>query len=169
MKPNGKRQTISRMISRLRDKAPKPDDYLRFSSATSDIEQALCISNEAAAMTLYGLCATGNVRVFNGQYEVIDVEKCVMEDFERIKPIFVSRDDVRHWLTEWSRGPVRRDRDKVILTMVREGLVPGRNISWKKFCVEVRNKCNGWGAKDKPATGFGDKQIQRAVKGLQSL
>jgi hypothetical protein len=140
-----------------------------FSSATADIAQALCIPNEAAAMTLYGLCATGNVRAFGDQGEVLDVEKRLIEDLERLNPILVSGDDVRHWLRGWSRGPIRQDRDKVILAKLRKGLIPGSNIHWKKFRDDIRNDCNGWGAKGKPANGFGDKQIQRAVKRLRSL
>jgi hypothetical protein len=116
-------------------------------------------------MTLYGLCATGNVGSVTDELEIIDGEECTIEELEG-SLAFVSASDVRHWLTEWSPAPQPLKRDAVIEAKLQAGAIPGRNIPWKKFCDEIRDECNGWGAKGKPAWGFSNKQIQRHVKDL---
>jgi hypothetical protein len=55
----------------------------------------------------------------------------------------------------------------VIEKLLAEGLNPPRNIKWKPFYKKVRDECNGW-IDDRPALGFGDKQIQRVVKELRT-
>ena len=55
-------------------------------------------SIEAATMTLYGLCATGNVHCLNNQGELIETI-----DIEG-KPAFFRASDVRSLLTDWSKG-----------------------------------------------------------------
>jgi hypothetical protein len=139
---------------------------LTFSKAAIEIGQALNIDHEAARMTLYGLCATGNVRWVDNQRKLVDEDKCTIADFTG-KPNFVSAEDVRDWLTEWSPAPQPSRREAVIDKMIAEGLNPPRNINWKMFYKRVRDECNGW-LGDRPAPGFSDKQIQRIYKDLRS-
>jgi hypothetical protein len=138
---------------------------LSFSNAASEIADALNIKHEAATMMLYGLCATGEVRWWNAE-GLIDEDECTVADFGN-KPKRVSADDVRHCLGEWSEGPQRSGRRAVISAMIAEGVVPPDTIEWTTFCKRVRDECNGWRAKGKPAWGFGDKQIRRIVTDLR--
>ena len=117
-------------------------------------------------MTLYGLCATGNVRCLDDQGEVVDEDECTISHFSK-KPKYVIASDVRSFLTDWSPDPLPSKREAVISAMIAEGLNPTRNINWKLFCDRVRNDCNGWIGK-RIAPGFSQKQIQRIVKDLRS-
>jgi hypothetical protein len=124
-------------------------------------------------MTLHGLCATGNVSSWNGQFEIIDIEKVTADQFGRPNvpgcPAFVDADEVRHYIAEWSSAPSsNKIRDQIIQKLLNEGHVPPRAIKWKAFYKLVRDACNGWLGDRRPAHGFGDKQIQRAVKDLRS-
>jgi hypothetical protein len=140
---------------------------LTMDEAATEIAQALNLHSEAAAMMLYGLCATGNVRWLDGAGEVINEDECTVANFNH-KPVLVMADDVRHWLTQWSRAPQPSRREAVIAALIAEGFNPPRNIPWKKFCGEVRDKCNGWLSNGEPALGFSDRQIQRTVKELRA-
>jgi hypothetical protein len=51
--------------------------------AVTQIAHALNIEDEPAAMMLYGLCATGNVRWFDAQGELIDEDECTIADFNQ--------------------------------------------------------------------------------------
>src|SRR5262249_39334259 len=119
---------ISSIIGRIKTKAP--GKALSFSKAATEIGKALNIKHEAAAMTLYGLCATGSVRWVDSGGEVVDEDECTIADFDH-KPKSVAADDVRHWLTEWSNVPQSSRRETVIDAMIAEGLIPPRKISWK--------------------------------------
>jgi hypothetical protein len=60
-------------------------------------------------------------------------------------PSLLPEDDLRDWLREQSSVPLfNQQRDAVIVEMLRSGDNPPRNISWKEFCVKVRDQCNGW-------------------------
>jgi hypothetical protein len=143
---------------------PKSEPLV-FTKAVTEIADALNVKNDAAAMTLYGLCATGNIRWLGEGGEVIDEDECTIADFNH-KPRWVIASDVRSFLTDWSPDPQPSHRHAVIKAKLDEGARPGRTIPWKKFCNEVRDKCNGWRAKGKPTWGFSNKQIQRHVKDL---
>jgi hypothetical protein len=156
---------VTAIVGRIKKKASSSSKTLTFSKAATEIGKALNIKHEAASMTLYGLCATGNVRLVDDQGKVIDEDECTIADFNR-KPAFVIADDVRHWLTEWSNVPQSSRREAVIDAMIAEGLIPPRKISWKMFCKRVRDECNGW-LRDRPAPGFSDKQIQRKFNDLR--
>jgi len=156
---------LTAIVKRIEVKA-SIGQRLEFGKAVSEIADALLVKDDAATMTLYGLCATGNVRWIDSSGEIVDEDKCTIADFNH-KPKSVIAGDVRHWLTEWSPTPQRSRREAVIAAMIAEGLNPPRNINWKEFCNRVRDKCKGWLAKDKPALGFSDKQIQRCVNGLR--
>src|SRR5262245_6726284 len=153
----------------LRKKRKSKDDprpTLTFDQAASEIAQALKIEHEAAAMMLYGLCATGNVGCVNDQGEIIDYDECTIAAFSgaSIRASVVAG-DVRPYLTKWSTGPLPHQRAAVIQAMLP------RTISWKEFCNQVRDKCNGWiktGGEPKPQQGFSQKQIQRIVKDLMA-
>jgi hypothetical protein len=149
---------------------PRPTDLLTFSLAVQEIKEALKIHHEAATMTLYGLCATGNVRSLNNKHELIDAEECTIGDFEG-SPAYVAASDVRNYLTEWSPDPQPLHREAVIAEMLQDGTIR-RNTSWKDIYKLVRDRCNGWiktGGEWKPDKGFGDKQIQRIVNRLREL
>jgi hypothetical protein len=144
----------------------RPSSKLTVDEAATEIAQALNIHRDAAAMTLYGLCATGNVRWLDSGGEVIDEDKCTIADFNH-KPVHVIADDVRHFLTQWSKAPQPSRREAVIEAMIAEGLIPTRKIDWKSFCNRVRDKCNAHlDAKGRAPLGFSDKQIQRIYNGL---
>jgi hypothetical protein len=98
MKANGKRQQA----------------WLPFNEAVTEIAQALNIKDKAAVMTLYGLVATGNVGAIDIQLEIIDAEKYKITEFEG-SIAFVSANDVRHWLGEWSQAD-----DHVVETIASE-------------------------------------------------
>ena len=80
----------------------------------------------------------------------------------------VVADDVRSYLVDWSAVPQPKRRDHVIAVLLVEDYNPPRNIKWKPFCDLVRDKCNGWLKPGKPALGFGDRQIKRAVNELRA-
>ena len=151
-----------------RIKAKRPSETLTIDGAATEIANALNIKIEAAMMTLYGLCATGNVRWLDEGGEVIDEDECTIGDFND-KPKLVIASDVRSFLTDWSPDPQPSRREAVISAMIDEGVNPPRTISWKKFCNDVRDACNAHlDAKGRPPFGFGDKQIQRIVKDLRT-
>jgi hypothetical protein len=142
---------------------------LEFTVAVREISVALSIAYEPARMTLYGLCATDDVRAFDQQGEPVDPDVCTISDFGRM-PVWVSTMDVRHHLTEWSQAPLAF-REATIEAMLRSNKIPPRGIPWKDFCNTIRDGCNGWLskgsiAKHRPAKGFSDKQIQRITNGL---
>jgi hypothetical protein len=159
-------KSLRAIVERLKRKAKRPSELLTIDDAAAEIADALNIRHEAAMMTLYGLCATGNVRCLNDQGEVIDEDECTIGDFNG-KPKLVIASDVRNWLSEWSQRPQPSRREAVITAMIAKGVNPPRNISWKEFCKRVRDECNGW-VGNRPALGFGDKQIQRIVKDLMA-
>ena len=153
-------------LSRAKRRDPGSEPTLTFSEAAAEIARALGIGSEAAAMTLYGLCATGNVQCLNDQSEVID-EDCTIAELHRSPPRAVIASDVLPFLTDWSPDPLPHKREGVIRQLLA-AYNPPRNISWKQFCGLVRERCNGWIGVGRPAHGFGDKQIQRIVKDIRA-
>lgn len=158
------KKSIEALVANLRPQPIGP--RISRHDAASEIAEALKIDHKAAIMTLYGLCATGDVRWFDDSGEIVDEDTVTIAAFAA-KPVFVVADDVRHWLVEWSPQPQPKRRGQVIATLLAEGHNPPRNIKWKPFCDLVRDKCNGWLKPGKPTLGFGDKQIQRTVKELR--
>jgi len=140
--------------------------WIGITKAWVEVREAFGICTEAASVMLDGLVATGQVRALDETKEFIDLDECTIAELEG-KPRWVSASELRDWLREWSAAPTA-DRDRVISEKLRSNQIPGRNVHWKKFCDDVRDKCNGWRAKGRPAWGFGDKQIQRHVKDLMS-
>ena len=158
---------FARMVSEIRDDGP-PTDTIPFHKAAAEIALALRIPDEAAGMVLYGLCVTTNVRFLDGQRNLVDFEECTVDGFWH-KTQRVSASEVRFHLKEWSSVPQSDDAKKAaIRSMLKEGKVPPRLISWKLFRNEVRDRCNGWLAPGKPAFGFGDKQIDRITKDIMN-
>jgi hypothetical protein len=142
--------------------------WISISTALTEVRGAFGISAGAAEVMLNGLVATGNVLALDEAEEVIDLDECRITELEE-KPRWISATELRDWLREHSVRPMA-DRDRVIAEKLRSGQVPGRNIDWKAFCDDVRDKCNGWLSKSKGTTawGFGDKQIKRIVIDLRS-
>jgi hypothetical protein len=156
---------IKRLVDGLKE--DKPPELITRAKAAHEIADALDIrNNEAASMLLYGLCATGDVRWVDGSGKIIDWDAVTVADF-RDKPVYISADDVRDHLLRWSPDPQPKKRADAISKLIKKGLSPPRNIPWKRFCDLVRDACKGWGKAGKPAFGFSDKQIQRAVKALR--
>jgi|SRR6516164_991483 len=138
--------------------------------AWDDLAKAFNLPSDVASMLLHGLVATGTVHALGKDGELIDLDQCTIADLEgKVKSVSV--DELRDWISEHSALPEGPEgRDRVIAQKLSAGVVPPRTISWKTFCDDVRNECRGWignGATRKPALGFGDKQIQRAVKNLK--
>ena len=168
------KSTLTKLVSNLKNKRKSkgdPSPKLSFSQAATEIAEALKIENDAATMTLYGLCASRSVRCINDQEEIIDYDECTIAAFsEASVTASVLADDVRYYLTGWSPDPLPDRRWDVIRKMLAEHNPP-RTISWKEFCDRVRDECNGWiktGGKLKPGPGFSQKQIQRIVKDLRA-
>jgi hypothetical protein len=138
----------------------KGKQALGFDEAATVIAQALAIPHQAAGMLLYGLAATGNVRTLDDELDPIDEDKCTISELGG-SIAYVSAEDIRRWLGDWSVVSQPSHRETVIAAMLP------RTVPWKQFCNDVRNACRGWKAKGKPALGFGDKQIQRIVKNLR--
>jgi hypothetical protein len=159
---------VTAIVGRIKKKKKaSPSKALTFGEAADEIGKALNIEHEAATMTLYGLCATGNVRWIDNQGELVDEDKCTIANFYS-KPAVVLADDVRSFLTDWSHAPQPSRREAVIAAMIAEGLIPPRTIDWKTFCNLVRERCNArLDAKGRPPFGFGDKQIQRKFNELR--
>jgi hypothetical protein len=157
---------LKTIVRRIKQSDPNAAARLSFSEAANEIADALNIKYEAATMTLYGLCATGEVRWLNDQGEVIDEDECTIGDFNG-KPKFVIASDVRHCLGRWSEGPRRSRREDVIAGLIADGVIPPDTIKWKEFYKRVRDECKGWRSAGKPAWGFGDKQIKRIVGDLR--
>src|SRR5262249_32736823 len=153
-------------ISRL-PKVSRERPRIPFHEAANAIATSLNISFEAAIMTLCGLCATGNVQWVDDSGEVVEEHELTVPNFNR-KPAVVVAARIRSCLADWSPQPQRSQRDRAIPGLLVEGHTPPRSIKWKPFSDLVRDKCNGWLKAGKPALGFGDKQIQRAVKELRS-
>jgi hypothetical protein len=167
-------EAADEMVRRHKKTKAKASDtsFLSFTKAAEEIAEALNVCNEMAEMTLYGLCATGNIRSFNDQREPIDFDECTIDAFGRGPPANVAADDVKDTLAEWSPGPQSSTmRDIAIAAKLRAGMKPGRGVSWKVFCDEIRNECNGWldERKTKAAWSFENKTIQRKVKDLRQL
>ena len=138
--------------------------------AQDELTQAFTLPSAVAAMLLDGLIATGNIRALDKDEKLIDVDECTIADLEG-KAELVAANEFRDWLREHSTLPQGSQARRVITRKLREGINPPRTIPWKSFCNDVRNECNGWvgnGAKRRPAHGFSDKQIQRAVNDLRS-
>jgi hypothetical protein len=158
-------QSIGARIAARR--RPKAQQYLSRIVAATEIARALNISHDAAMMTLYGLCACGNLTMLNGQQEIVDIEECTIANLDA-SVAFVSATDLRQWLNECAPGPQASQRDAVIERLLQTKNPP-RDWYWKEFCDAVRNQCNGWRAKGKPAWGFGDRQIKSVVKQLRGI
>jgi len=139
--------SLKAIVRRTKKSDPNAEG-LTFSEAANEIADALNIKYEVATMTLYGLCATGNVHCLNDQGELIEAI-----DIEG-KPAFFRASDVRSFLTDWSEGPQRSRREAVISGLIADGVIPPDTIKWKEFYKRVRDACNGWVAKGKPAWGF---------------
>jgi hypothetical protein len=164
---------IDRFKAKRRPRTKADFDWISQGAAEDELGQAFNLPSEVISMLLHGLVATGTVHALdrdNG--ELIDIDECKIWELEgKIKS--VSADELRFWLSRLStvpQGP--QGRDRLIARKLGEGINPPRNIRWKEFYVLVRNECGGWvgnGAKRRPALGFGDKQIQRAVKDLRSI
>jgi hypothetical protein len=160
------KSAVTAIVGRMKKRASS--ETLNINDAAKEIAQALRIETEPATMTLYGLCATGRVRSLDDQGQVIDEDECTIGEFGN-KPKHVIASDVRSFLTDWSPDPLPSKREAVIRAMIiAEGLNPPRNIEWKPFCDRVRDECNGWLPKGRPAWGFGDRHIRRIVRDLRS-
>jgi hypothetical protein len=161
------KSALKAIVGRIKTKAKRPTIHpITIHEAAAEIADALNIKIEAAMMTLYGLCATGNVRWLNAE-GVVDEDECTISDFGG-KPKQVIADDVRSFLAEWSQGPQPSRRNEVITALIAGGVNPPRTISWKEFCKVVRDECGArLDAKGRAPFGFGDKQIQRIFKDLR--
>jgi hypothetical protein len=160
------KKSIDALVADLRPQPTGP--RITRHEAASEIAEALKIDHKAAMMTLYGLCATGDVRWFDGSGEIVDEDAVTIAAFGG-KPAFVVADDIRACLVEWSPQPQPDRRRQVISDLLAEGLNPPRNIKWKPFCDLVCDKCNGWLSRGKPALGFSEKQIMRIIKELRTI
>jgi hypothetical protein len=156
---------VAALIAGLKPSPPGP--RITFDKGASEIAEALQIPYAAAEITLYGLCATGDVRWIDVSGAMVEEDELTVANFSG-KPALIDIDDVRACLVEWSPDPQPKRRGQVISTLLAEGRNPPRNIKWKPFCDLVRDKCNGWFEPGKPAPSFGDRQIQRAVKDLRT-
>ena len=67
-------------ISRSMKTNGKGEQALSFREAGTEIAQALAIPHRAAAMLLYGLAATGNVRTLDDELDPIDEDKCTISE-----------------------------------------------------------------------------------------
>jgi hypothetical protein len=156
------RAQVMRIVERVGFEIEAPTEWLTFQEAAAKIGFALKLANEAATMTLYGLCATGTVRWLDDEEEPIDEDKCTIADFDS-KPAYVVTVDVLHWLAEWVPNPklLREYRDTLIWERVQKGAQPG--IQLYEF---VRGACrvgtNRKGQWDQE--GFSDKQLGRIAK-----
>jgi hypothetical protein len=157
------RAQVMRIVERRAFKVEAPTEWLLFSAAAKKIEVALKLAHEDAAhMTLYGLCATGDVRWLDDKQQLIEEDECTIADFAS-KPAYVVTVDVLHWLAEWVPNPkqLQAYRDTLILERVRDGDRPG--IQLYEF---VRGAChvgiNRKGQFDQE--GFSDKQLGRIAK-----
>jgi hypothetical protein len=158
--------SLKAIVRRIKTSDPSAAT-LTIDKAAAEIADALNIKYEAAMMTLYGLCATGEIRWWNDQ-GLIDEDECTVADFSG-KPKRVSADGVRHFLTEWSEGPQPSRREAVIAALIADGVNPPRNIKWKEFYKRVRDACNArLDAKGRAPFGFGDKQLYRIFNELRS-
>ena len=115
--------------------------------------------NAVAMMTLYGLCATGDVRWVDATGEVLEEDDLTVANFSG-KLALIDADDLRDWLVTCSHDSQLSRKEEVIRTMIVEGNTP-RKLGRKVFCDRVREACN-W----REERGFGDRTIMRLVKGL---
>ena len=153
---------------------PRASNWLGFAKAYEEIKDGLNIHRDAAEMVLCGLCAVGDVRMQNAQRVVIEPGTCALGELRQgiNGPAFVSTDDLRAWLIDKSSYPQRNALKVAIARRISDGEVPGDTIGWDRFCGDIRDDCNGWvktGGKRKPARGFGDKTIKRAVAELRDI
>src|SRR5262245_25577819 len=107
------KSAVTAIVERTKKKKASSSKTLTFSEAADEIGKALNIEYEAAEMTLYGLCATGNVRWIDNQGELVDEDECTIANFHS-KPAVVLADDVRSCLTDWSPAPQSSRREAVI-------------------------------------------------------
>jgi len=162
------------LMQRLR--APRPPrtkadfEWIGESVAWGELVRAFNLPSDVASMLLHGLVATGTVHALGKDGELIDFDQCTIADLEG-KVRSVSVDELRDWIGEHSALPQgSQGRDRLIEKKLKARIDPPRTIKWKEFNNAIRDECGGWignGAKRKPAWGFSDKQIQRAVKDLR--
>lgn len=133
---------------------------LDFLKATMTIATTLKVPNELGKLILLGLCASGEIRYRCGD-QIIEWGEIPVGEFA---PTHVCAEDLLEWFEGYgSRSTI----ETAISERLVSGVVPGRTISWKEFCDNVRNACNGWDAKGKPTRGFSDKNIQRIVNEIR--
>jgi hypothetical protein len=95
----GSKDVLAALTSRLREEPEGP--RITFEAAANEIADKLKIKYQAATMTLYGLCATGNVRWVDASGETVEEHELTVASFSD-KPTLVDADDVRHHLAQWS-------------------------------------------------------------------
>jgi hypothetical protein len=158
------RAQVMRSFERGAHTIKAPTEWLLFSEAAAKIEVGLKLANEAATMTLYGLCATGNVRWLDDKQQLIEEDECTIAEFSG-KPAYVVTVDVLHFLAEGVPNPkqLQAYRDTLILERIHDGDRPG--IQLYEF---IRGAChvgiNRKGQFDQE--GFSDKQLGRIAKGF---
>jgi hypothetical protein len=160
-------KSVASILSRGKS---KNIEWLTFANAEQEIARALKIKREAALMTLFGLCAIGDVRVADANGEVIEEGEYMIGDIVEIRHLRVAAGDLHAWLADVSAAPQRSALKEAITRRVNAGEVPGDTITWARFCDLIRKDCNGYvrtGGKPQPSRGFGDKTIKRAVADLQ--
>jgi hypothetical protein len=72
--------------------------------------------------------------------------------------------DIERWLLLHGTTSSPKKMRDVVDTLMREGLIPARTITWKEFYDLVRYEAGGWLGDGRPAFGFNDKTIRRYVK-----
>jgi hypothetical protein len=74
--------------------------------------------------------------------------------------------DVDRWLLRHATTPSPGKMRDVVDKLMREGLRPGRTITWTQFYVRVRDEGGGWRNKKKglAAFGFNDRTIRRYIQ-----
>jgi hypothetical protein len=148
---------VAALIAGLKPSPPGP--RITFDKGASEIAEALKIPYAAATMTLYGLCAIGDVRWVDISGAMVEEDELTVANFSG-KPAIIDADDLRAWLVTCSHAVQLSQKEKVISLLIADGDTP-RKLGWKRFCDRVRDACNGRGQR-----GFSEKQIRRLVNGL---
>ena len=158
-------------------------DKKSFYIAANEIGQRHSLSPGAAQTKLRELCASGLVRSWRQPYSMVNGVPEGEGPPERIEPIAWRRNeidlmtdadgcsyfvDVSMVDLDAQLGPTKRSpRDAAIIKRLQAGEQPPDKVPWKKFCDNIRDDAEGWiDNRQRPALGFSNKQIQRAVKAV---
>jgi hypothetical protein len=148
------------------------EDWLTFYEAAQEIAERLGMSQAVARKHLRQACADQLIITMKRPLDPVPLP---VEFWTRVDPrewstrtvdhdppdadgckteVMIHEDDFRSWI-----GHPQSNREAAITKRLRVG-VPGRDLSWKRFCDDVRNDCGA----SLSTRGFTDETIENITR-----